>query len=375
MDRTQFAGEFKLDKCELISSTGVSADISAIVAEINIFESIFKTALTGSVIITDTNNLVDNMPIIGQEFLSLKISTPGLANKDLAYDFTENVFCVYELGGRTPSTPNSEVIELKICSPELLKNHRVRVSKAYEETIDKIVTSILQNPKYINTRKDLFIEKTQGIRKIVSPNLNPYNLISNLTRESISAADESPHFLFFENTKGFHFRSIQSMYSQGSTGEYHQGDSGFDEDLFGAGGDSGSLIQSYKRIINISVPNKNNSLLDVKGGMLGSTLIMHDIYNKKYSKSTFSYFDDYEKYGRIEMSPKYNNVLIDDENTVGNFTDARIYLHPTSITKDDKDSQYIVVPDTVEELVEQELMRSSWKLIDNRNSRGYRLYV
>ena len=92
MDRTQFAGEFKLDKCELISSTGVSADISAIVAEINIFESIFKTALTGSVVITDTNNLVDNMPIIGQEFLSLKISTPGLANKDLAYDFTENVF-------------------------------------------------------------------------------------------------------------------------------------------------------------------------------------------------------------------------------------------------------------------------------------------
>ena len=138
-----------------------------------------------------------------------------------------------------------------------------------------------------------------------------------------------------------------------NTGEYHQGDNRFDEDLFGAGGDSGSLIQSYKRIINISVPNKKNSLLDVKGGMLGSTLIMHDIYNKKYSKSTFSYFDDYEKYGRIEMSPKYNNVLIDDENTVGNFTDARIYLHPTSITKDDKDSQYIVVPDTVEELVEQ----------------------
>lgn len=353
MDKVQFAGEFKLDKCELISSTGTFADISAIVVEINIFESIFKTALTGSVIITDTNNLVDNMPIVGQEFLSLKISTPGLVNKDLAYDFTENVFCVYELGGRTPSTPNSEVIELKICSPELLKNHRVRVSKAYEETVDKIVTSILENPKYINTRKDLFIEETQGIRKIVSPNLNPYNLISNLARESISADDESPHFLFFENMRGFHFRSIQSMYSQGSEGEYHYGDKGFNEDLFGAGGDSGKLAQAYRRIINISVPNKNNSLLDIKGGMLGSTLIMHDIYNKKYNKSTFSYFDDYEKYGRIENSPKYNNVLVDDENTVGSFTDARIYLHPTSTTKDDKDSQYIVVPDTVEELIEQ----------------------
>ena len=37
---------------------------------------------------------------------------------------------------------------------------------------------------------------------------------------------------------------------------------------------------------------------------------------------TFSYFEDYDKYGRIETAPKYKDVLIDDENTVGNFTDS-----------------------------------------------------
>ena len=72
MDKTQFAGEFNLEKCELISSAGVSADISGIIVEINIFESIFANALTGSIILTDTNNLSDNMPIIGQEYISLK---------------------------------------------------------------------------------------------------------------------------------------------------------------------------------------------------------------------------------------------------------------------------------------------------------------
>ena len=45
--------------------------------------------------------------------------------------------------------------------------------------------------------------------------------------------------------------------------------------------------------------------------------------------------------------------MIYDENTVGNFTDSRIFLHPTSVTVDDKDSQYMVVPPTVEELIEQ----------------------
>ena len=40
MDRAQFAGEFNLEKCELISSAGVSADISGIIAEINIFDQV-----------------------------------------------------------------------------------------------------------------------------------------------------------------------------------------------------------------------------------------------------------------------------------------------------------------------------------------------
>lgn len=354
MDKAQFAGEFNLEKCELISSAGISADISGIIVEINIFESIFSNALTGSIILTDTNNLTDNMPIIGQEYISMKISTPGLEGQENKYDFTRNIFCVYELGGKTPATSGSEVVELKICSPELLRNHRTRVSKAYEETIDKIVTSILENPRYINTKKDLFIEETSGIRKILSPNMHPFALIKNLTREAMSGVDESPHFVFFENTRGFHFRSIQSLYAQGSAGEYHYGDKGFNENNFSnKTSDTYGIIQSYKRIINLSVPNKNNSLFDIKAGMLGSTLIMHDIYNKKYNKSTFSYFDDFSKYKRLDSSPKYNDNLIDDENNVGNFTDSRIFLYPTSTTTDDKDSQYIVVPATVEELTEQ----------------------
>ena len=340
----QYAGEFILEKCELISSSGIAADISKVVVEINIFEDIFSNSLTGSIIITDTNNLADNMPIIGQEYISLKVVTPSL--RDDAIDFTKNVFCVFE-SNRTPSSTNSEVIELKICSPELLRNHRTRVSKSYEQTADQIVKSVMENEKYINTKKDLYIEPTLGIRKILSPNYHPFHLIRNLTRESMSAKNDSPHYLFFENMHGFHFRSIQSLYDDGIQGEFHYGDKGTDEVYFEGVSDAGKIVQSYKRILSLSVPRKNNSLFDIMGGMLGSKLIMHDIYNKKYNTSTFSYFDDHDKHERLEESnaPKYNNVLIDEENTVGNFTDSRIHLHPTSVTTDDRDAQYLRVID------------------------------
>jgi len=348
----QYAGEFILEKCELISSSGIAADISKVVVEINIFEDIFSNSLTGSIIITDTNNLADNMPIIGQEYISLKVVTPSLRGE--AIDFTKNVFCVFE-SNRTPSSTNSEVIELKICSPELLRNHRTRVSKSYEQTADQIVKSVMENEKYINTKKDLYIEPTLGIRKILSPNYHPFHLIRNLTRESISAKNDSPHYLFFENKDGFHFRSIQSLYDDGIQGEFHYGDKGTDE-VYSGSSDAGKIVQSFKRILSLSVPSKNNSLFDIMGGMLGSKLIMHDIYNKKYNTSTFSYFDDHDKHQRLEEgnAPKYNNVLIDEENTVGNFTDSRIHLHPTSVTTDDRDAQYTKLPPpTVDELVEK----------------------
>ena len=72
---------------------------------------------------------------------------------------------------------------------KILRNNRVRVSKSYTSTIDKIVYDILNNAKYINTNKELFIEPTRGIRKIVTPNSHPFTIIKNLMRESV----------FFEN--------------------------------------------------------------------------------------------------------------------------------------------------------------------------------
>ena len=354
-----FAGEFYLQRCELISSAGVQADITNIIVEINLFEDIFKSTMTGSIIFVDTDNLVDNMPIIGQEFVAFKISTPGLDTKGLSFDYTENVFAVYEIGQRIQGT-GSEVVEFKICSPELLRNERTRVSKAFEGTVAETVLSVLTDEKYINTKKDIFIEPSIGVRKILSPNFHPFTLVKNLTKEAIAEENNSPHYLFFENTSGFNFRSLQSLYKQGISGQYHYGDKGFE----GAGdgtADSGSVIQTYKRILDLDIPQKQNQLLDISGGMLGSTLIMHDIYNKKYTKSDYAYFRDHNVFERLEGStqnyapPKYNYVAIDEQsNTVGSFTNARIHVHPTSTTIDGIDAQYMEEnPETVEDLVAQ----------------------
>ena len=119
---------------------------------------------------------------------------------------------VYKIDSRV-SDMGGEVFILHFCSPEILRNSRVRLSKSYDGNISDTVNRILKDKKSVNTKKDLFIESTLGNKKIVSPNKNPYSLIKDLTTDAISK-DGSPNFVFYENTSGIHFRTLESILSE-----------------------------------------------------------------------------------------------------------------------------------------------------------------
>ena len=74
----------------------------------------------------------------------------------------------------------------------------------------------------IEPENPLNIELTKNIRKFVIPNLNPFQTINFLKEEAVSS-EMSPHYLFFENPDGFHFRSLDSLIgSQGSLNVPHK---------------------------------------------------------------------------------------------------------------------------------------------------------
>ena len=78
----QFAGEFLLEECVLLTVKGTEVDLSLhLVENINIYEDIFSMTVSGDILFKDTNNLVLNAPIIGEEKLLLKIQTPQTSPK------------------------------------------------------------------------------------------------------------------------------------------------------------------------------------------------------------------------------------------------------------------------------------------------------
>ena len=325
----QYAGDYVLKEALLVSSTGVRLDLVGTILAFEIFENLFSTSLSGSITFVDENNIVTNAPIIGQEYLYLKIGTPTLDDYDM--DFTNVPFVTYKVNTRVDANKNSQLINVSFTSPEMLIDKRVRVSKSYTDTIDGIVTSILRDKRYINTLKELYVEPTAGIRKVVCPNLHPFNFITNLATESVSLKDGNPFFMFYESTQGINFRSIESLFAESTSGDYAVGDFGQNE------GKKQDVAKDFARIIDFEISSNSDMLANIVSGMLGSSIIEYNIYNKSFEKSTYDYIEDFDRFSRVNYedtdkdNPIYSSGFIDDRNnTIGSFTDARIHLHPVN---------------------------------------------
>ena len=79
----QYAGEFEIKQAQIFSPDGEATDLLTDfqLIEINLFEDMFKSAITGNAIVIDTRDIISKIPLIGQERLSLKIATPSLTNR------------------------------------------------------------------------------------------------------------------------------------------------------------------------------------------------------------------------------------------------------------------------------------------------------
>ena len=340
----QTAGDFVLELAEIISVGETPVDVTAEVMEVIIYEDTQNVTLSGSLIFKDNFNLTNVMPLVGQEILRLKLVTPSLHKRPDIIDFAkEQVFFIYEIEKSVPVGEMYEVLIMNFISMEAMINQRKKISKALKGTYADIVTNILQDE--LESTKDLYIEPSSGIKQIIAPNWHPFDIIEMAKKESISDEFGSPTYLFYETMWGFHFRSLESLYAAPITGYYTTSSQGGLNVLSGGRQD---IIGEFQKILEYNVEQKPNTLLNSSSGVYGSTLITHDIFNKKFTTSTYNYLDAFSNEYHINKlqhkieNPMYSAVAIDDdENRISDFP-TKTYMLPVSIkdTTKDNDSQH-----------------------------------
>jgi hypothetical protein len=330
MSRTaiRYAGDFYIEEIQLLTIKGGSVDLKDIISSIDIFEDIGTHAITGTISFMDTNNLIYNSPIIGQERLYLKIYTPQKTpTEDTVIDFTKNTLYINKIINVTDYNDQTKIVTLSFTTQDIYMNSRVRVSKSYTGEPSDIVKKILRSPTLLNSKKKLFFEKTTNNYKFVIPNMRPFSAINMIAQKSLSSVHNlSPTYLFFETCFGYHFRSIDSMFDRTTVSAIYREHNPTILDENG----SKNFQADMETLRELSIVNAQDSFLNTRMGMYSSNIIIYDWYSKNITKKEYNYLDNFSKdkhtqQNAAEGSP---NPLVSEAKEYGN---KRISDFPDSI--------------------------------------------
>ncbi len=203
--------EFTIDEAIIISASGRHVDIRPLMEELNVFEDLFSPCITGNLILTDSNNMINTLPLAGYEYLSLKFSK---SSQKISF---EKIFRIYKITDRKQNSDQNEFYMIHFCSEEMILNESIRVSKVYTDTpIDAIVSNIASSYLKINTQKfpNTQLLNTSGLHTISIPNWRPFYAINWISRLALNPLYPGASYVFFENRNGFNFLPIESLVKQ-----------------------------------------------------------------------------------------------------------------------------------------------------------------
>ena len=297
-------GKYNLSELNIISYQQVDnqprfIDIKGITLTLSLTEDIFSNNIMGSIIVYDTQDIRTMLPITGLERLSIKLNTPGLPGYDMS-EKTGVPFQIYKVDSirKDEQSDVGQFYKIYFCSPEMYYNQIASVSKAYAGPIENAVADILRQKKYLNSKKPFFFEQTATNAKYVIPSLKPYAAINYLSNQALSGKYNNAGYLFYENAKGFHFRSLGSLLALGGARARPTVWNYMTQLTNVQDGNKPEVKDIQRRlqtILKYEIGKPVDTLANMIDGMYANKLVVHDAFNKTIKTHNFNYKDNYEK--------------------------------------------------------------------------------
>lgn len=263
--------DYDIKSLELINSGGQTVDLRNIFLEMQIFQDIYASVMSGNILINDGNDVFTNFYMCGNEYLKISIDKPGL-NLPL-----ERLFRVYKVSDRRPSTDSGQVYLIHFCSDEMISSESLLVSKSYKSTkIRNIVNDILINELKVDPQRIASLEETSGSFDLVIPGYRPLEAIQWVTARGYD--QKKFCYFFFENKDGFNLTSLQTLVKQKSykTLKYELKNTSRDPALNKDSIDKFNIINDFDMITSIS------------NGSFSSRLLSIDIFSQKFENIDYS---------------------------------------------------------------------------------------
>lgn len=308
--KLQKAGSVNVRELKLISSTNIIVDLNEFLIELNLYEDIFSSHLYGDIFLSDSRNLIDTLPIIGEEYLNVEFFTPTFEEKK---QIIKKTFRVFKLSQRkVVRDNNTQTFVLHFASTELFNDILLPVFKSFEGKISELAKNIFFD--YVATNRDYdvgednnkienkninttftIINETANNVKFVSPGWTPFKCINWLASKAMPEDGKAINYLFFETTKGFYFGSIEALLKDATENKNIIGVYSYSPNNNKEGGNR-DIVKEFFTISDFDVIDTTDHVKNYTNGYLANRLITLDVYNKIYKRIDYDYVEDYKNH-------------------------------------------------------------------------------
>lgn len=298
------AGIVEVDTLTISNHQGQNVDVRAIFTEIETTTSIFQPGLSGSVLLYDAQGLINRLPIVGEETITISFKTPG-------NDPKTGTFLIWKVTDESADNKGlSSAYRLHFCGPEMFENAKTVVAKSYDNTDDvsAIVSDIMN--QYLKSQKQV---EARGVirdpaKKLVIPMYRPLEAIDMLLRRAYSGdKSKSDWFLFFERWDKWALRMYDSLVEQpinrrltirdGTPAEQFQGATKdkietwyvYQSDKYLSDSIRGRDI---RRVVSMVIESRFDSLAKIREGAYENEVVQYSIKDKAITSQVFKYQRD-----------------------------------------------------------------------------------
>lgn len=265
--------DYEIKSLEIISSGGQTLDVRLIFGQLQIYQDIYSSVMTGNILINDAMDIFNNFFFCGNEYLRVHIDKPSLDEP------IKKLFRIYKATDRTKTGNSSQGFVLHFCSEEFIISNSLRISKAYKSRkASDIVYDVLVNYLQVPGDKINNLELTGGVYDFVVPGYRPFEAIQWAVARSY---DEDPKFcyFFYENNRGYNFQSIQTMYKAPAAKKLKYEIKNAEEP---------DPALNRESMDKFKIINDFDLLTSISNGSFASRLLTVDIYAQTYREFYYS---------------------------------------------------------------------------------------
>lgn len=304
MSRYTDNGQYEIQKLTLRTNTSnkVDIDLSSVMKDMTIYESIYSDTMSGNLTIVESENVVNEYMLGNFETITIEYNTAGIS------EVSKVNSVVYKVSEPFRMSDHSSAYTLYFASEESFNSIRNKTFEGQKTEISNIVQALYDRMKRSVDPKPLNVSRTSNIEHYVFTGNEVIDAINMVSEKAVSQNNKCG-YVFYEDMDRFNFLPLEEMYSQEPVVEFAYKNAGVYDNVKNAAEESFCAYQDFE------ILKANNYSQRMIEGVYGSSWMHFAVCDKHVQTLTYDYGYDYVPYNSLGKSPVPIELEINGEHS------------------------------------------------------------